>query len=160
MTGMRFGLLTVVSRAENHKKQTVWTCLCECGQSVYVQGGHLRNGKILSCGCYRKENSRKKATIHGRHNTKLYKVWLSARQRCRNPNNSDYPHYGGRGITFSSEWDDFKVFEAWALCHGYAEGLTIERIDVNKGYEPDNCTWITKAEQMRNTTRTLNNRKD
>ena len=158
LTGQCFGRLTVINRAPNHRAQTVWRCRCTCGNIVEVQGGHLRSGKIISCGCYKKENSRVRATTHGQWGTKLHRVWLAMRQRCNNPRCKDYPHWGGRGIKVCAEWDDFSAFERWALQSGYAEGLTIERVNVNGDYCPENCKWITRAEQMKNTTRTLNNK--
>lgn len=158
LTGQRFGRLVAVERAPNHKKMTVWLCRCDCGRLTEVQSGHLRGGKIVSCGCYQRENNQRKATVHGHWGTKLHKIWLSMRQRCRNPRNKEYKHYGGRGIDVCPEWDSFEPFETWALAHGYKEGLTIERVDVNQGYCPENCTWIPRSEQMKNTTRTLNNR--
>lgn len=158
LTNQRFGRLVAVERAANHKKQTVWRCQCDCGNFTEVQLGHLRSGKIISCGCYQKENNKRKATIHGLHGTKLYMVWVGMRQRCNNPKCSDYPHYGARGISVAREWDSYAVFEKWAREHGYKESLTIERINVNGNYCPENCTWIPRADQMKNTTRTLNNR--
>lgn len=98
-------------------------------------------------------------TKHGLPRDKLYAVWLAIKQRCTNPHSKDYPHYGGRGIKRCRAWDDFAAFRAWAFGSGYAPGLTIERVDVNGDYCPENCTWIPKAEQGRNTTRTRNNRK-
>ena len=159
LTNNKFGKLTAIRRAENNGKQTVWECLCDCGNTVFVQTGHLRDGSIVSCGCYRKSNSISKATKHGKRYTKLYYVWLSMRQRCNNPKNKEYKHYGGRGIKVCNAWNEYPIFEAWALANGYAEGLTIERLNVNGNYCPENCTWIPKSEQPKNTTRTLNNRK-
>lgn len=158
LRGQRFGRLTVIERAANHKKQTVWACKCDCGNTQEVQGGHLRGGKIISCGCYQTENNRRKATRHGRCGSKLHRIWLAMRQRCNNPKCKDYVNYGARGISVCDAWSDFSVFESWALSNGYEEGLTIERVNVLKGYHPDNCTWIPRCEQNKNTRRTRNNR--
>uniref|UniRef100_A0AB39ACE1 HNH endonuclease n=1 Tax=Klebsiella phage phiYH65 TaxID=3237693 RepID=A0AB39ACE1_9CAUD len=88
-------------------------------------------------------------------NRKLYNVWKAMRQRCNNPTCKDYPHYGGRGIQICEEWDDFENFYLWAVRNGYKEGLTIERKDVNKGYNSENCTWMVNEKQSRNRTDTV-----
>lgn len=159
LSGQRFGRLVAIERAPNHKRQTVWKCHCDCGAEVEVQLGHLRSGRIVSCGCYKAENSKTRATIHGLRHTKLYMVWTSMRQRCKNPKNKEYKYYGGRGISVCEEWNDYAVFNEWAQSHGYREGLSIERVDIDRGYCPENCTWIPLSEQAKNTTRTMNNRK-
>lgn len=97
-------------------------------------------------------------TKHGHRHERLYWVWLGIKQRCTNPKSKDYPHYGGRGIKRCPEWNDYAMFREWAMNNGYAPGLTIERLDVNGNYCPENCAWIPKAEQGKNTTRTTNNR--
>ena len=158
LTGQRFGRWTVLCRAPSKKKMTAWECRCECGTVRDVLAVHLCAGNTVSCGCYKTENSRIRATKHGKRWTRLYYVWTSLKQRCSNPNNKSYKDYGKRGITRCASWDSFSEFEAWAMSHGYAPGLTIERVDVNKGYDPENCTWIPRCEQGKNTTRTLNNR--
>lgn len=92
---------------------------------------------------------------HGRSGTKLYNTWKNMRSRCNNINSKDYPMYGGRGVRICPEWDWYPNFEDWALSHGYAEGLSIERIDVNGNYCPENCTWIPKNQQSRNRSNTI-----
>lgn len=158
ISGFKFGKLTVIKRAPNIGKCTAWECKCECGNIIRVEGQHLKDGTIVSCGCYRRKNSKEKATKHGKRFTKLYMVWTSMGQRIHNPRNKEFKNYGGRGIKRCEEWEDFLTFEKWAFAHGYREGLTIERIDVNGDYCPQNCTWIPLEEQGKNTTRTLNNR--
>lgn len=102
-----------------------------------------------------KENMKRLTTerniTHGQTHTPLYHVWGMIIQRCCNPNNKRFKDYGGRGITCCSEWrNNFLSFQTWAVSNGYKEGLTIERINNDKGYQPDNCKWITRAEQNRN----------
>lgn len=158
LTGRRFGRLVCIARAPNHKKQTVWSCRCDCGKITEVQLGHLRGGKIISCGCYQRENNKQKATKHGDRWRKLYYIWAGIRQRCENKRNKGYKYYGQKGISVAPEWHNYAVFKEWALSNGYAEGLTIERKNVFGNYEPSNCCWIPRSEQAKNTTRTLNNR--
>lgn len=84
------------------------------------------------------------------HRTKLYSVWCAMRQRCNNPKNKDYKWYGGKGVLVCEEWNDFKIFQEWALLNGYEEGLTIDRKNGDMNYSPENCRWITISEQQRN----------
>lgn len=158
LTGQKYGRLTVVSRAPNIGRLTAWLCVCDCGNQTTVLAGHIRMGRIISCGCYKKENSKLKATKHGHWGTKLHKIWLTMRQRCINPKCKGFKDYGGRGISICKEWREFATFEAWALSHGYLEGLSIERVNNDGNYCPENCKWIPRCDQPKNTRRTLNNR--
>jgi hypothetical protein len=148
LTGSKFGRLTVI-RLEG-LKPTRWVCRCECGNEKIIRKNDL--GKTISCGCLRAEKIRSRNTTHGlRHeNRRLYNIWLSIKQRCSNSRKPGYSNYGGRGIIVCKEWLDYKVFHDWAISSGYTHDLTIERVDVNKGYFPDNCTWITLSDQQWN----------
>ena len=123
---------------------------CSCGNEKEYTIQQLRAGKTNSCGCLRKEITSKRAKTHGGANTKLYNVWKAMRQRCNNPNCSDYPYYGARGITICKDWEDFSNFSNWAMSSGYKPSLTIERTDNDIGYSPSNCCWVTMKIQAKN----------
>lgn len=144
LTGQRFGKLTVLRRAvpPRGSSEVWWTCRCDCGNIIDVKRRYLRNGDSKSCGCLR--------TKHGQYKTRLYRIWRHMHDRCDNTNDTRFKDYGGRGITVCREWDDFSSFMQWAMSHGYTDTLTIDRIDTNGNYEPNNCRWITMAEQQSN----------
>lgn len=148
LKGMRFGRLVCIRRSENRFKgdRVRWLCMCDCGKYVNVISDNLLRGSSTSCGCLRSS----KITTHGKSKSKIYKVWCGMLQRCNNKKNSYYKNYGGRGIVVCDSWSDFSVFYDWAIKNGYKYGLTIERVDNNKGYCPDNCVFITKSEQSKN----------
>ena len=155
LTGQTFGLLTVARRAPNYISKTgqeaVWHCHCECGNELDVRAGQLRSGHTKSCGCFQKKAAAKSSTVHGGATTKLYGVWSSMKHRCTNPHDKRFKDYGGRGITVCQEWlHDFSAFQTWALSNGYQEGLTVDRINNDGGYSPNNCRWATMKEQMAN----------
>lgn len=163
LTGQRFGRLVVVERSgSDNQKRAMWKCCCDCGCIQVVGSGNLLRGLTQSCGCLKSEKLRKRSTVHGKRNNRLYCVWVNMKKRCSNPIAHNYHRYGGRGITVCDEWlHDFQAFYDWAIANGYDENApygqcTIDRIDNDRGYGPDNCRWVDTATQNRNKS---NNRK-
>lgn len=155
LEGERYGKLVVMEEAEPIYSKTGkmirrWKCKCDCGNITIVRHGDLRNGSTVSCGCYNYEKE-SAAKTHGYSRTKLGNVFEGMKQRCNNPKNKNYEKYGGRGIKICTEWlNDPKKFFDWAIKNGYKEGLSIDRIDVNGNYEPDNCRWADNETQCIN----------
>lgn len=156
ITGNRYGSLTIEARAENGSDGAVrYFCRCDCGGSITVRAKHLKSGAVDNCGCLRTPRAMQtrieNGTGHGGNGTRLYRIWSGMKQRCYNPRRSRYPDYGGRGITICQEWkNDFSEFQRWALSNGYADNLSIDRINDNKGYSPENCRWATVEQQNNN----------
>ena len=164
MAGKVFGRYTVLSRHEvtPTKRCARWLCKCECGVEKVVSGAILRNGQVVSCGCYAREQSTKHGAAGRLVNRKanwdmvgrdpVYSVWAAMIQRCTNPNDKGYENYGGRGITVCHEWkNSFAAFKA--AMGPRPEGLMIERRDNDAGYNPENCYWADRTTQNNNTRR-------
>ena len=164
LTGKRIGRLTV--RGPSPRKvwgKNLWICDCDCGNTVEHETGVLnQKNPPQSCGCLQREAASKvgKRTIQdlidknkplSKDIKRIHTIWSNMKQRCENPNNRAYSYYGGRGISVCDEWHDVKIFEEWALQNGYEANLTIDRINTNGNYEPDNCRWITQKAQSNNT---------
>lgn len=149
--GKKYGRLQVLEIAGKKGCETTWLCKCDCGNHVIVTGGNLRAGRTQSCGCYNSEKSRKRRLKHGLTGKRLNRIWKNMKTRCYNPNSNNYKYWGARGITICNEWkNSFEKFMEWALANGYEDNLTIDRIDVNGNYEPQNCRWVTMKIQNNN----------
>ncbi|MDQ0414221.1 hypothetical protein [Mesobacillus stamsii] len=156
MTGMIFGKVKVINRFSEYAETPVkWLCICDCGKEFITTGQRLRRGSTNSCGCSSGELIGKANRTHGMSNTRRYKTWSHMIERCTCKTHKQYEDYGGRGITVCEEWKTFENFYKWTTENGYDDKLSIDRINVDKGYEPTNCRWANRYIQANNTRRTI-----
>lgn len=162
MMGVRFAKLVVIGPSKSKNNQAMWECVCDCGKRFVASGASIRKGKTKSCGCYYRDSRVEVAhrsiakTKHGDSFSRLYLVWADIKARCYNPNNISYKNYGAIGITMCNEWKtDYIKFKKWSLENGYDEvaargTCTIDRIDAEGNYTPDNCRWVDMGVQSNN----------
>lgn len=148
--GSRFGRLVVLQLdgfyiSPKGQKQQLCLCICDCGNYTRARVHQLKSGQTRSCGCLHKETFTFRT--HGDSKTRLYRIWCAMRDRCSRQGAINFKYYGGKGIEVCKEWnEDYQAFKKWALSNGYRDDLTIDRINSDIGYRPENCCWITRQE--------------
>ncbi len=153
LKGKRFNRLTVLRDSGKRQcRSIIWLCMCICGKFTEVRGSFLKNNQVKSCGCLIRDTWIKigrNSRTHGDSlkTSRLYRTWHGMKDRCYNPNASNYKYYGAKGIEVCEEWkNDYSTFKLWAFSSGYKDNLVIDRINHTGNYEPTNCQWITALE--------------
>lgn len=151
-TGAKFGRVTAIKPVGKNKRNNVlWLCRCDCGKQFVTPYHLLKCGHTKSCGCWKRDLASQRLRTHGQTDTRINRIWRRMKARCNNPHVKDFPYYGGRGIKVCEEWSkSFETFRDWANANGYSDALTLDRIDTNKNYSPDNCRWVDRITQCRN----------
>lgn len=147
--GRKFGKLTVIRFEEIKDRKARWLCKCDCGNEKVIASAYLLNGNTKTCGA---PIHRMK---HGMCGTRIHRIWTNMKNRCDSESANHYDRYGGRGITYCDDWKEFEPFYKWAMKNGYTDKLSLDRIDNDGMYSPDNCRWTTHNEQMKNTKRNI-----
>ena len=157
ITGQKFNRWTVIKRVgKNNRGKTTWLFKCDCGSQMISESWYVTSGHTKSCGCWKREEASKRMFTHGQTPVRLYRIWRGMKARCNNPHTKDFHYYGARGIKVCDEWmEHYESFRDWAFANGYSDMLTLDRVEANKGYSPDNCRWVDRQTQMRNTRNNL-----
>ena len=143
------GMMFPTEKSKQKRRFGIYKCGF-CGEEFRTQINNVKRGGTKSCGCHTKK--------HGLKNTRLYNIWSLLKGRVLNPKHKHYNDYGGRGITICDEWLDVQNFYNWAMSNGYSDELSIDRIDNDGNYEPNNCRWTTRTMQSRNQRMQTNNK--
>ena len=153
LTEQRFGRLVAIQCAGSGNHGRLWLVECDCGTQTIVRAGDLRSGNTTSCGCGQREAAARSCVARSTHGLSGHRIMTIHRgmiARCYDPKATSYPYYGARGISVCEEWHDLCAFAEWAFSNGYSDNLTIDRVENNRGYEPDNCRWATYKDQANN----------